>query len=65
MTFWFTGIQKKNIVQLEKVLAQLEKAGITLNEDKCEFEVTETKFIGHTIDHKGIRADQRLSGTFK
>ena len=33
------------------MLAQLEKAGITLNEDKCEFEVTKTKFIGHIIDH--------------
>ena len=49
--------KEEHYVRLEKVLAQLEKAGITLNEDKCEFEVTETKFIGHIIDHKGIRAD--------
>ena len=48
--------KEEHYVRHEKVLAQLEKAGITLNGDKCKFEVTETKFIGHIIYHKGIRA---------
>ena len=43
--------------RLRQVLERLGKAGITLNEDKCEFGVQETTFLGHVIDCRGIRAD--------
>ena len=46
--------KEEHDVRLQKVL---EKAGVTLNEDKCEFKVMKTKFIGHIIDYEGIRAD--------
>ena len=49
--------KEKHYVRVKEVLAQLEKAGITLNEDKCEFEVSETKLISHIIDRKGIIAN--------
>ena len=36
---------------------QLSYESITVNEDKCEFEVTISKFIGHIIDYERIRSD--------
>ena len=43
-------------------MARLEQVGTTFNEDKCEFEVTETKLIGNIIDYK---SHQELSSGFK
>ena len=33
------------------------KAGITLNQSKCEFSRSTIKFLGHVINEKGICAD--------
>ena len=38
-------------------LARIEKAGVTLNSEKCEFNKDRVKFLGHLIDADGIRAD--------
>ena len=43
--------------RLRDVLQRLEKANVTLNSSKCEFEKTTVKFLGHIIDSQGIRAD--------
>ena len=43
--------------RLTKVLCRLEKAGLTLNRDKCQFSKTQVKFLGQVIDHNGIRPD--------
>ena len=39
------------------VLNRLQKAHVTLNRDKCEFNKKMIKFLSHIIDADGIRAD--------
>ena len=41
----------------QKDVLSLEKANVTLNSSKCEFEKTTVKFLGHVIDSQGIRAN--------
>jgi hypothetical protein len=45
--------------RLHAVLQRLDTAGLTLN-DKCLFEVTELKFLGHIISGKGIKPNEEL-----
>ena len=42
--------------RLREVLRRLQEAGLTLNE-KCEFNKTSIRFLGHSIDSSGIHAD--------
>ena len=42
---------------VRKVLAQLREAGIQADVDKCEFHVTETKYLGLIISTDGIKID--------
>lgn len=42
---------------LHAVLTKVEKAGITLNMEKCELSRREVKFLGHIISEAGIRSD--------
>ena len=44
---------------IKKVLAALQKAGLQIDIDKCEFHVTETLYLGLIITTKGIRMDPR------
>ena len=43
--------------RVEAVLKRIEGAGVTLNQDKCEFGKSRLTFLGHMIDQDGIRAD--------
>ena len=43
--------------RLFRVLETIEKAGITLNYDKCEFGKTELSFLGHVIGQGTVQAD--------
>ena len=43
--------------QLKETLQRLEKAGITLNREKCEFSRNTVKFLGHIIDANGLHPD--------
>ena len=43
--------------RLEKVLQQIQAAGATLNQEKCQFRKSSLKFLGHLIDQRGIRPD--------
>ena len=49
--------QEEYDTRLLAVLKRIEKAGATLNPDKCEFGRTNLKFLGHIIDKTGITAD--------
>jgi len=40
-----------------KVLQALEKAGLYLRYDKCEFHVQETKFLGMIVTQQGVKMD--------
>ena len=43
--------------RLLAALNRIEAAGATFNAQKCKFGKTGLKFLGHCIDHEGIRAD--------
>ena len=36
------------------MLEKIQEAGVTLNPDKCEFQKTNIKFLGHIIDQNGV-----------
>ena len=39
------------------VLECLKEAGVTLNDQKCEFTKTSIKFLGHIVSDHGIKAN--------
>ena len=43
--------------RLEQVLQQIQAAGATLNQEKCQFRKSSIKFLGHLVDATGIRSD--------
>ena len=43
--------------RLDAALHKLSEAGVTLNEDKCEFGKTSIRFAGHIISDKGVLSD--------
>ena len=43
--------------RLIRVLECLKEAGVTLNDQKCEFSKTSIKFLGHIVSDQGIEAD--------
>lgn len=43
--------------RLEKVLHHIELAGLKLNQEKCSFRQSQLCFLGHLIDHSGVRPD--------
>ena len=43
--------------RLRAVLKRIERAGITLNLQKCEFHCSRMAFVGHIIDYSGIHSD--------
>jgi len=53
----FGNNQKEHDENLEQVLTRLVEAGITLNPEKCQFDQSSIKFLGHVIDGEGIHAD--------
>ena len=49
--------QAEHDARVIAALERIEKAGVTLNKEKCEFRKRQVKFLGHLIDAEGIRAD--------
>jgi hypothetical protein len=43
--------------RLTMALQKIQSAGVTLNQDKCEFGKKQLRFLGHIINGDGIRAD--------
>ena len=43
--------------RLDKVLQTMEKVGMTLNKEKCQFSQKTIMFLGQLIDERGIRPD--------
>ena len=43
--------------KLRSLLERCEQHGIKLNPDKCKFNVTQIKFLGHIVSSSGLRAD--------
>ena len=53
----YSTSMKKHCQHVRKMLIKLREAGIQANIDKCEFHVTETKYLGLIISTKGIKID--------
>lgn len=53
----FGQSQQEHDQRLESVLDRINKAGITLNSEKCEMSTKSVKFLGHVIDEAGIHPD--------
>ena len=53
----FARNEEEHEAQLEATLKRIEKAGITLNSEKCKFHQNQLKFLGHVIDKDGVHAD--------
>ena len=50
--------QQEHNDRLHATLKRLQDAGVTLNKNKCEFNKTELRFLGHHIGPAGLGADQ-------
>ena len=46
--------QEEHMSNLKEVLSRLQKAGLRLRKDKCEFMVSSVKYLGHIIDANGL-----------
>ena len=49
-----TATQKEHDERLEKVLALLQQKGITLNREKCQFNMLKLEFMGHVLSGHGV-----------
>ena len=49
--------REEHDVRLGAILNRLMEAGVTLNREKCEFGLSEVKFVGHVVSGEGIRPD--------
>lgn len=56
---------KEHDNRLHNVLKSLKDHGITLNKKKCQFALTELKFLGHIIGENGVKADPELIEAIK
>lgn len=41
----------------QEVINRIKSAGLTLNKEKCEFEVAKIKFLGHLLSAQGVEID--------
>ena len=55
--FMFAGTEKEHDKRLKAVLDRIASAGATLNPEKCSFQQTELKFLGHVLNGNGVSPD--------
>ena len=51
----FGASQEEHDSRQIAALQRIERAGVTLSAEKCQF--SKTKFLGHIIDERGIQPD--------
>ena len=56
--FIYSKTKKKHTKHVQLVFQKLQKAGLQLDIDKCEFFVKEVKYLGLIITSEGIKMDQ-------
>ena len=49
--------RKQHDERLHAVFKRLEQAKVTMNGEKCQFNATSVRFLGHVVDQDGIRPD--------
>ena len=55
----FSDNPKEHLHQLSGVFAKLDKAGLKLKPNKCEFFKTKITYLGHIVSSKGIETDPK------
>ena len=53
----FGATREQHDHRLHQVLERLQREGLTLNSEKCEFAVDKVMFLGHVVGAGGIEAD--------
>ncbi|CAB4015456.1 Hypothetical predicted protein [Paramuricea clavata] len=53
------SVEEHDAAQLQKVLSALTSNGITVNPDKCVFDVEEVLFVGLVFNKQGIKPDPK------
>jgi len=53
----YSETKKEHREHVRKVLNALQKAGLQININKCEFSVQETKYLGLIVSNKGLKMD--------
>lgn len=57
---------EEHLKRLEEVLKRLEEANIRVKPEKCEFMLTEVRFLGHIVDAEGVRPiPEKIDGITK
>jgi hypothetical protein len=51
----YSNSKKKHIQHVRKILQRLREANIQADVDKCEFHITETKFLEMIVDRDDIK----------
>jgi hypothetical protein len=51
----YNNNKKKHIQHVRKILQRLREANIQIDVDKCEFHITETKFLEMIVDRDDIK----------
>ena len=58
--------QEEHDARLHSALQRIQKAGVTLNKDKCEFSRNRLTFLGHVLHSEGVSPDpQKTSAISK
>ena len=58
--------QEEHDAHLHSTLQRIQKVGVTLNKDKCEFNRNRLTFLGHVLDGEGVSPDpQKTSAISK
>ena len=56
-TIVFGQTKEEHDLRLKAALERVQRAGVTLNKEKCEFGKEKLTFLGHLVDSQGIQAD--------
>lgn len=59
------GVGHKRSMLLHSVLGRMQKAGITLNVDKCDLSRHEMRALDHIISGNGISPDPKTTAALK
>ena len=55
---WSPSVEQ-HCQDVRTVLQRLQDEGLLINVEKCEFDVEETRYLGHILSTSGIRPDPR------
>ncbi len=55
----YNNIKKEHIQHVRKILQRLRETNIQTNVDKCEFHITETKFLDMIVKRNDIKMNSK------